>query len=146
LKATVDAGIAEGVWGLEEENALLDWGMTQSSNWSQPVSLKKRFLWWFGIYFGAQLPLILWWPCILNYPLGLSPYVSFVLGYSNPFSFRTFGYGFYLMHFLLTTMFPSRKAFLTLMIILIIVSSLNTASCMRTLGPAWDKGLPNIQG
>jgi hypothetical protein len=113
-----------------------------------PVSLKKRMLWWFGIYLGAQLPLITWWPFMLTYPWGLSPYVSFVLGYTFNYRpiFRDFGYGFYLMHFLLTANFPSKKAFLALMVILIIVVSLNTASCVSSLGPAWDKGLPKIGG
>lgn len=110
------------------------------------VTLKKRLLWWFGIYFGFQLPLILLFPFILNFPWGLAPYFAFVFDSSNEPAFRTMGYLFYLTHFLVSMACPNRKLFRALMVVLIIIVCLNTASCMKSTNPLWYKGIGNIQG
>jgi hypothetical protein len=116
--------------------------------WKPPelVPLKRRLTTWFVIYFGLQLPLILWWPCVLNFPWGLAPYFAFLTGSSNEALCRPLGYLFYIVHFVLSVALPWKKAFTVLMLILIVVVSLNTVSCMRTLGPNLYKGIPKIEG
>jgi hypothetical protein len=122
--------------------------MSQTDGGKLPdtVSLKKRLLWWFGIYLGAQLPLILLFPFILDYPWGLGPYFAFVCGSSNEPAYRMTGFLVYIVHFLANLTFSSRTIFNVLRIILIVIVILNTGSCMKMAGPTWYKGLPNIQG
>jgi hypothetical protein len=122
--------------------------MSSTDGWKLPdtVGLKKRLLWWFGIYFGLQLPLIMLFPFILNFPWGLAPYFAFIFGSSNEPAFRMTGYLFYFVHFLATITLSSRAIFNVLRIVLIIVVILNTVSCMKTTNPLWHKGIPNIQG
>ena len=118
------------------------------NEWRLPdeVSFKKRMLWWLGIYFGLQFPLILLFPFILNFPWGLAPYFAFLFGSTNEPAFRMAGYAFYLIHFVITAMAPGRKFFIFLMLVLIIVVSLNTVSCMKTTAPLWYKGIGKIEG
>ena len=89
-------------------------------------SVGVRLLWWFGIYFGAQLPfyirapgLIIW---IGKFPEGaLAPFVpsDFV---SDPGGILgTLGYAVYLGHFILNLVVRTKRVFFLLMIILILL-------------------------
>ena len=110
------------------------------------VPLKYRLIGWFGIYLGFQLPLILLWPFFFDYPWGLDPFLAFNIHTAQEPRLRTIGYGIYLIHFVFTLALPNRKAFRILMIVLIILVSLNTASCMHMTWPECFKGLPKIEG
>lgn len=110
------------------------------------MPLKYRLIWWFGIYLGFQLPLIMLWPFFFNYPWGLDPYLAFSVGSDHEPAFRTFGYYVYLSHLALTVALPGKRAFRLLMVVLIILVTLNTVSCMKTTWPMCLKGMPNIQG
>jgi hypothetical protein len=112
---------------------------------SDTVSVRKRLLCWFGIYLGFQLPLIMMFPFFFNYPWGLDPYLAFTSGPDKP-PFRVFGYFVYLIHLALTMALPDKRAFRVLMIVLIIIVSLNTASCVHMLGAQAFKPFPEIRG
>jgi hypothetical protein len=120
----------------------------ETGGWRLPetVSWKKRITWWLVIYLAAQLPLVLLWPFFFNYPWGLDPFLALNIHTGQEPRFRTAGYFVYLLHFALTMMLPSRKAFRILMWVLIILVSLNTVSCMRMTWPEWLHGMPKIEG
>jgi hypothetical protein len=94
-------------------------------------SLEVRLRWWFGIYFVAQLPLVLYVAFEPLFPMGLlglwlSPkdlniYFQTILLYS---------YAFYIAHLILSLSLPSKRAFRILMVILIAAVLLNLAGCM----------------
>ena len=110
------------------------------SKLTETVSIKKRLLVWLGIYFGFQLPLVLLYPSILNFPSGLAPIFAFVAGAADESPFKGLAYLVYLVHLSLTLFLPGRRAFRILMVTLVIIVSLNTASCMRMTWPACFKG------
>jgi hypothetical protein len=104
---------------------------------SRAPALGKRLAWWFGIYIVAQLPLIFSGVPFWAFPMGLA--ALFLLGLSGPdFSnwLAPFGYTLYVCHLALSLIVKSKRVFLFLMIILIIMVSLNLYSCevLPTLG------------
>jgi hypothetical protein len=103
-------------------------------------SFGKRLLWWFGIYFTLQLPLIRYFPFFWLFPNGLVKYFFHVdptvvgepalLGFPVLFFI---GWGFYLTHLILSLFIPSKRAFIILMAILIVLVSLNVTSCRKEI-------------
>jgi predicted small secreted protein len=113
-------------------------------------SVGTRLLWWFGIYFAAQLPLIFFIPFFWAFPLGLATYILFMFPSieshprSHPFAIElvyTLAYTFYLWHLILSLAVRSKRTFVVLMIILIIVVCLNLSSCSDGMA-----GLGQIKG
>ena len=108
----------------------MDWDKDLES--SRSPSLRVRLIWWFGVYFAAQLPLIMFLPFEPMFPLGLLalwlPGKDFNGGLFEPILVSS--YGFYIVHLILSLSLPSKMAFRILTIILIIAVVLNLAGCM----------------
>jgi uncharacterized BrkB/YihY/UPF0761 family membrane protein len=101
-----------------------------------------RMLLWFGIYFGAQLPLIAYYPFITLFPAGLiSAYISPFLPAPENDYFPVLrcgpavilGYVFYLVHFLLTLVMSRPHAFRILIRILIVAVIVNFTGCAMSV-------------
>ena len=92
-----------------------------------------RLLWWFGIYFAAQLPLVTMAPAFWMFPVGLSfylaPLVPTAYADSSKELIPDLGYIFYALHLALSLIFPSRRVFLILMLILTVAVVANLAGC-----------------
>jgi len=102
-----------------------------------------RMLIWFGIYFGAQLPLIAYYPFITMFPAGLiSAYISPFLPAPENDYFPVLrcgpavilGYVFYLVHFFLTLVASRPHVFRILIRILIVAVILNFTGCAMSVG------------
>ncbi len=114
-------------------------------------SFGKRLLWWFGIYLVLQLPLIQFFPFFWLFPNGLIKYFFHVdptvpdgpalLGF--PVLFLV-GWSLYLAHLVLSLLVPSKKAFIILMAILIVLVSLNVRSCRNEIRE--DETKPDLGG
>jgi hypothetical protein len=96
-----------------------------------------RLFWWFGIYFGGQLPLIKDAEVFPLFPLGLLNWIP--RSPDNPIhppNFAPFivaAYGFYLTHFILSVWFSRATAFRILMLGLLVVVVLNTIACRASI-------------
>jgi hypothetical protein len=101
--------------------------------------IARRFCWWFGIYFIAQLPLAYDAGYFVFFPAGLvTPYLARLLPNENPGSdlmrfVLQMSYFFYGIHLLLTFCMPSPRAFRILMIVLIVAVVLNLGGCALML-------------
>jgi hypothetical protein len=99
--------------------------------------IRIRLLWWFGIYFGGQLPLVKALFFFPLFPLGLLEWIP--RPRDNPIhppNFAPFivaAYGFYLAHFILSVWFSRATAFRILMISLLVVIVFNTIGCWQGL-------------
>jgi hypothetical protein len=92
-----------------------------------------RFAWWFGIYLAAQLPLIKHAGVFWMYPLGLSNFLMFYninipLWCGSGLTLVCVPYVIYLVHLVLS-LSVTKKRFLFMMILLIVIVSLNTVGC-----------------
>ena len=94
-------------------------------------SLGNRILWWFGIYFAAQLPLIKYIAGFYLFPFGLAVYYRFLIssGDGQNQGWMLFPYALYVIHLVLSLCWPNPKAFRILMIILVVIVVLNLVGC-----------------
>ena len=112
--------------------------------YSPPLGV--RLFCWFGIYFGAQLPLILFILFFWAFPIGLATYVLSMfpgleaLPLAKVIAYAL-AYAFYLGHVILSLVVRSKHIFFLLMIILIIVVCLNFSGCGADMA-----GLGQIKG
>jgi len=109
-------------------------------------TLGVRLLCWFGIYFGAQLPLVFFAFAFWMFPLGLATFIFPLLGGLGSLQLEkeiaaTLAYTFYLWHLILSLTIRSKRIFVVLMVVLIIVVCLNLLSCEDGM-----KGLGQIKG
>ncbi len=99
-----------------------------------------RVLCWVGIYLCGALPtsLLLMNPAgLIIFPWGLAALLNSLL----PRSWNSgpegpgfaWAYGFYVCHFILSLIVPTRRAFRIMMIVLLIVVALNLATCADML-------------
>jgi hypothetical protein len=113
---------------------------------SYTPSVGMRLFCWFGIYFGAQLPFVLFIYLFWAFPIGLGTFVlSIVPGLETlPLAkviAYALAYAFYLCHFILSLVTLSKRVFFVLMVILIIVVCLNFSGCGSDMA-----GLGQIKG
>jgi hypothetical protein len=100
-------------------------------------SLGKRLLLWFGIYFGAQVPLHIYISSFYLFPVGLFEMFDHlsllqVLSVGEglaAFIFLIVPYLFYFGHLILSLSIRSKRGFFVLMAILIIAVCLNLYGC-----------------
>ncbi|MCE0499222.1 MAG: hypothetical protein LV481_14880 [Methylacidiphilales bacterium] len=100
-------------------------------------SKEKRLLWWFGIYFFLQVPLIRFFPFFWLFPNGLVKFFFHIdpTVVGKPV-LLLLAYSFYLAHLTLSLIIPSKRVFIILMVILIVLVSLNVTSCMNMVNEA----------
>jgi len=114
---------------------------------SYAPSIGVRLLCWFGIYFGAQLPLIFFAFAFWMFPMGLAAYLFSIfprITVPNQFinvTACTLAYAFYLIHLTLSLTVRNKRTFIVLMIILIIAVCLTLFGCEDSMA-----GLGQIKG
>ncbi len=122
-------------------------------------SVGIRLVWWFGVYFGAQVPLLLYinhfWnfkvigiiAMIRAFPFGLGHMISTHLTYDLPAKYQGvcsqfcngyLPYLIYLAHLGVSLAVRSKRVFYLLMLALAVILALNLSSCVSDIPTSWD--------